>query len=580
MSNIAINPETGEAVQWDGKDWKPLQTARNPQTGELRALMGDKWEPLDMPSDRSTGEQVVRGARAFGTGFNNSVGAAMGAIPDAVGWGLRQIGLPSSEPGQYTRFFQNSLNSVGNALDGGVQPENRIERNLMATGEGVGNAASVLAPAGAVSALARGGSMASNIAGQLASNPVTQLVAGGVGGSVAQATDSPAKGMAAALAVPLGASLVRGAISPGAMRPNPESQRLVEVAQAEGIPLSPGQLTGSRPMRTAESVFATLPTTAGRQEAFNQSQREAFNRAVMGRAGVSGENLATPEVLQATSNRIGGELGAIASRNTMQVDATAMQAVQQQARDARRYLTSDQAGPVMNRIEDFINKIRIGPNNTATVEGEAFANLDSALSRHIRGVSDGNARDALRSLRDTLRRAMDASISADDAAAWSEARRQYANYKTIEAAMNQPGAATAAGNIPPTSLSQALARGPQHNYAMGYGDLNDLSRVGRAFVQDVVPNSGSPERAHIINLLTGGVGGLGASAAGGGMEAAALGTAAALAGPRVAQEVYMSPIMRAYLTNQIANDILPTMTRGSVTGIGAAQTRSMLEGRR
>lgn len=576
MSNVAINPETGEAVQWTGSEWKPLETARNPETGEVRALMGDKWEPLDLPSQRSTGEQVVRGARVTGTGFNNSIGAAMGALPDAVGWGLRKAGLPSSEPGQYTKLFQDGLNSVGNALDGGVQPENRLERNLMTTGEGIGNAASVLAPATMASKLLQTGTMGANTAGQLASNPVTQLVAGGVGGSVTQATDSPATGLAAALAVPAGVSVARGLVSPGAARPNPETQRLVDVAKSEGIPLSPGQLTGSRPMRALESVFGTLPTTAGKQEAFTQTQREAFNRAVMSRAGIVGDDLATPDVLQAAKQRIGGEMGAIAGRNTMQVDATAMQAVQQQALDARRYLTGDQARPVMNRIEDFINKIQVGPNNGATVEGQAFAKLDSALSAHIRSVSDGNARDALRGLRDTLRKAMDASISPDDAAAWSEARRQYANYKTIESAMNQPSAATAAGNIPPAALSQALARGPQRSYAMGYGDLNDLSRVGRAFVQDAVPNSGTPERAYMINLLTGGVGGFGA----GGAEGAALGAAAALAGPRVAQEAYMSPLVRAYLTNQLANQFVPQMSRGAVTGIGAAQSRPLIEGRR
>jgi hypothetical protein len=143
--------------------------------------------------------------------------------------------------------------------------------------------------------------------------------------------------------------------------------------------------------------------------------------------------------------------------------------------------------------------------------------------------------------------------------------------------MNSPSASTAAGNIPPAALSQALASGPQRNFAMGRGDLNDLTRVGRAFVQDAVPNSGTPERAYLINMLTGGGAAGGALAAGGDLGTAALSAGAMLAGPRVAQEAYLSAPVQAYLRNQIANRLISPVQGNTMKAISAAQAKAALD---
>jgi len=280
-------------------------------------------------------------------------------------------------------------------------------------------------------------------------------------------------------------------------------------------------------------------------------------------------------VLQRTQDRLANELQTIAGRNTMQVDVPIMQNITQLAQNARRYLTSDHSRPMLARIEDFLDKIRITGRNSAIVEGRAYADLDSALATQIRGTGDGNARRALGELRDALRVAMDNSISAADAEAWQLARREYANFKTIQRAMNSPNAQTAAGNIPPAALSNAIATGPQRNYAMGRGDLNDLARVGRAFIQEAIPNSGTPERLAIQNLMTGGLAGVGGAT--GGLEGAALGMAAGLAGPRVAQSIYYAPLMQRYLTNQLAAGLLPGVGSRTLPSVAAGQFRPLME---
>lgn len=519
--------------------------------------------------ERGTGERVMRGVGLFGKGVNDAVGATVGVIPDAVGAGLRFVGLPSSAPGQYTKWAQGALNAFGR----NDTPETAGEKAAYGAGQGVGNVVSTLAPAAAVANATRAGTLVNGVARTMAAQPVMQAASGAVGGAVGEASDNPYLGAAAAMAVPAAVGLARGVISPGGARTNPETARLVDVARGEGIPLTPGQITGNRPLRTMESVFATLPSTAGRQEAINQGQRGAFNRAVLARAGVRGENLATPNVVNQALDNAGSQMRAIYNQHDWTADTSTMRNVLDIAREAKRELTKDSLLPIRNRVEDLVDKLSTSGANY-TVDGKAFGALDSAISRELRTSQDGKVVEYLSSLQRALRDAYQANLPTADAEALALARRQYANGILIEKAMNQTSAATTAGNIPPSSLATAIAAGPRRNYATGFGDLNDLARVGKAFIQDATPNSGTPERSMIMDLLTGGAGAGGALA--GGVEGAALGMAGALAGPRIAQAAYNTPLMQSYLTNQLADRILPRVSPQALRAIGATQAWGLL----
>ena len=96
------------------------------------------------------------------------------------------------------------------------------------------------------------------------------------------------------------------------------------------------------------------------------------------------------------------------------------------------------------------------------------------------------------------------------------------------------------------------------SYAFGRGDLDELSRIGQAVLKPTVPNSGTPERAMMATLLTGGLGSGAATGVGAdGLTAMAMG-AGAFALPRVAQAAYNTPAARAYLTNRLAAPVTPT----------------------
>jgi hypothetical protein len=582
MSDISFNRRTGEAVQWDGKAWAPLETARNDQTGEVVALVGGQWQPIGEQMGASEKAQRVVGLA--GKGFNEQVGAAIGAVPDLVTYGLRQFGkldsalrppssippvnIPLPGPGFYGQQASAALNALGR----NDTAETTTERAAYGAGQGAGNVASMLAPAGVVANMARPGSLAAGVAKTMTTQPAMQAVSGMTGGAVGEATENPALGLAAALAVPVGLGVARGVVSPGGARTNPETGRLAAVAQREGIPLTPGQITGSAPLRTTESVFGQLPSTAGKQATLNQTQREAFTRAALERMGVRGEKLATPEVLNRGLERATGNMQQVYARNNLSLDAPTMQRVQAIAAEAKRELPKDSVKPIVNRVLDFIDKIKTGPQGS-TVDGKAFGALDSALSTELREIKDVKTLRFLGNLQRTLRDAFESSAPQADAELLREARRHFANGMVIQKAMNSGSANTAAGYIPPTALSSALAGGPRRNYARGFGDLNDLSRIGRAFVQDSVNDSGSAQRLMYQGLLTGAP----AAALTGNTAAGLAAGAAGLAVPRAVQELYYSPAGRAYLTNQLADKVLPRVSPEALRAISATQARGLLD---
>jgi hypothetical protein len=283
-------------------------------------------------------------------------------------------------------------------------------------------------------------------------------------------------------------------------------------------------------------------------------------------------------VVNGALERAGQGMADVYGRNNFTVDAPSMQNVQAVADYANRYLPESVRQPVLNRIEDFTSKIRSDGQGGFQVEGPAFAALDSALSRHLRSSNDGQVREALGQLREALRTGMEASISGDDAEALATFRRQYANGKVIQQAINTPSAATAAGHVPPLRISTTLAAGPGTNYARGSADLHDLGNIGREFVQDTIPNSGTSMRGNMKTLVQGGFVG-GGAIGGGDLTTKVLLGGGALVLPSVIQQLARSPWGRAYLTNQAATaaaGVGPQASRGTAAGIIGAQLPGLL----
>lgn len=491
---------------------------------------------------RTTGERVARVAGQVGAGFNERLAQTAGALPDLYNRGLRAIGLPALAPGAYTGAIQSGINAV---VGQPQAPEGTTERFARGAGQGVADAATVLMPAAGLAQTARVGGLTQGAAQALASQPAMQVAAGAVGGGVGEATGDPLLGTAAAFATPLVAGAARRAITPVQAPVDPERARLAAAAAAEGIPLTAGQRTGSRALQNVEGAFATLPTTAGPQARLATEQAEAFTAAALRRAGAGGSR-ATPEVLDAAQTRIGGTIGSIADRTTAQLSPAVQQRYLDLVDDVSRNAAPEVRNQVTNRLDDIMQLAREG----GTMEGRAVRELDSAIGRQIQGAQ-GDLRRYLRDAQGVLRDAMTAGATREDARALRDARRQYSNLIRVENAMASPGAAAAEGLLSPNALRAATAQGDRRGYALGRGEMNELSRIGQAFIRSGVPNSGTAERTLMANLLTGGGVGGGAVMLGAEPVTAAATAATTLLAPRAAQAAYNSPWMQRWIQNEV-----------------------------
>lgn len=262
----------------------------------------------------------------------------------------------------------------------------------------------------------------------------------------------------------------------------PEKEALAQRAAQEGIPLNVAQQTGSRPLQIIDSVLDNMPLTSDKNLALKDSARQKFNAAV-GRTFGADEARLSPEVIQSARDRIGQQFTDLSSRNTLKVDNQAMQSLADLSANLGKYDTPEVARIASNYIDDLLAK-----TNNGEIAGEAYRKFDSELGRKIRSTSNGDLRNALGEIQQTVRQAMDRSVSAEDSSAWREARRQYASLMDVAPI----AAKDVEGNVSPKLLWNKVNQKK--------GNLRDIAEVGRAFVNDV-PDSGTAQRAFYQRLI-------------------------------------------------------------------------------
>lgn len=440
---------------------------------------------------------------------------------------------------------------------GTLTPAGPGEKALYGGGEAVGGAVGTMLPGFAMARMAAPGSMAQALGQALTTQPVMQGVAAGTGGAVSGATDNPALGLAAALAVPTGAGLAARAVSPmGPARTAAETERrrLVDVLRGEDIPLTTGQITGNRGVQALESVLETLPISGGMQRRLVDRQREGFNRAV---TGTTGEPIDAFTVAERGARRadLGTEFERLAQNTTVNLDQQFTTQLNDILTRYRQQLPPDVYRNVEQRLEALVNASTT-PGNPQ-IPGPIYQTLRSKLSAQATSTGDNEVRTALREARNALDEAARRSMPADQAAEWDAVRRQYGNLRTIDNSMR--GADAAVGDIPPRGLA---AQVNMSNRRGGAQDLTDISNAGTRILADQLGQSGTQPRTFWQNLVTGGGLAGGGFALSGGNPAVA---AASVAGPPIAQLLLENPATRAWAGNRLLGNV-PTLPSGALAG--------------
>lgn len=546
--------------------------------------MGNPFDQFDAPTSRAANpfdqfdapstldRKAALGAQSTRVGILNTIGG----ISDLYNAGLRAAGLNPGQPILGSQQLNQAADWVA-SLPGKIAPEtfskgdrlvpqNTTEKAISGAGEAVGSAIGTMVPAGIVGRFAPAGSVTQNVAQALSSQPGMQIASAATGGAVQGATDNPYLGLAAALAVPTAQGVAARAISPqGPARTaaEVERRRLVDVLRQNDVPLTTGEITGSKGLQTLESVMETLPLSGGLQGRFNDRQREAVNRLVTGFTGEPVPAFTNAE-REARRQELGQTFQRLAQGTTVNLDQPFLNDLNATLARYQQQLPPDVYRNVEQRLQALIGAAT-QPGN-AQMPGELYQRIRSSLSQQATDAGNREVGQALRGARNALDAAARRSLPADVAAEWDQVRQQWGNLRTIENSMRNTDAAV--GNIAPRSLGQAVDTA---NRRGGSRDMTDTAAALRKVIGDKIGQSGTQPRSFWQNLVTGG--GIGGAAYGAtGSLTAAL--ASVMAAPAV-QIALENPLTRAWAANRLASNVPTLPGRELTANISLAQALAM-----
>ncbi len=440
--------------------------------------------------------------------------------------GVEKLGLtPANNP--HAQFLPSSAdiqNKVEQYTGKFYEPKTTAGKYAQTVGEFLPGA--MAGPGGIArkAATALGGGLGSEFAGQKTEGtwiePYARVAGGVIGGA--------------------GPQLAAHAITPGPI--SADRAAMVDALRRQGVTdLTAGQITGSRPIRWAESVAADIPFGSHAATAADEAAKSQYTRAALRTMGEDAER-ATPEVMRNARDRLTQSFQDLSARNNLAYDQQFVNDLRQVHADYSRVLPSQQRDAIGAYMSDLANQ-------GTGMPGAMYQDTRSRLSQQANAIrqTDPSFSQALRGIRDALDNAMERSAAPADAAAWREARQQWGNMRRLENAVANSGEL-----VTPQALATAAKTGRRGQYVRGEGDLDELAQAGKA-IMSPMPNSGTAPRMHIGALL-GGFGGHEAGLPGGGITGAMLGTL----GPAIASRALMSRPVQAYLANQLlAHDFAP-----------------------
>jgi hypothetical protein len=563
-------------IEWQGEGAPPAaQPAAQPVA------------PWEMQYQAPPATSAASAVGQLGAGFNTGVARAVGGVLDLPGGAARLAGRAVGVPEQYLPkpdFFANAIQGGFDATLGQMPaPQTTAEHVMHGAGRGIADAASVFMPATAIRQGAQLGQMGQHIAGALAQAPAMQAASGAVGGGVGEGTGNPLLGLGAAAATPLAlnaaGSIFGRVVSPVRPSADPESQRLLDVARREGIAdhLTPGQMSESEWLRRFETVQRVIPFNG--PTARNEGLQGAYNAAALRRGGVDATK-ADPAALDDMLRTSGQRVGSYYDRNNLNInvlDPTGRQNLQEIAapvREAQRLAVGTNAEDVIKQYGAVMDKVQ----NGGVIEGRAVQNLRTRLKEVADGLETSNKdlSDYLRDMRKAVTDGMGRSMVAADEEGWREANRLHANLEVIRGAVQRNTSPGAHGDITPSALTASLQQSVgRREYATGAGDLNDIARLGRVFVDKGINDSGTAQNSVMARLATGGTL---SSAAAGYASIDPLTAAIGLGGAMAPSTLYRLGMASGYLNPREAPQLTQHITPELLASVLAARGRAVSAG--
>ena len=278
------------------------------------------------------------------------------------------------------------------------------------------------------------------------------------------------------------------AMGPQSMKPRPAND-FFGSENKWGIPLTMGQTSDGKAIKTLESVVSNIPFGGSVNKARDESF-QAFNKAV---ANTFGENTGkiTPKILGDAKDRAGGQIGTISARS--QIDAAPLfKTLNAASRRASQDLTEDEAKIVDAQIQRIWRAV---DPETGQIPGGLYKAYQSHLGKlKQRG---GTFSDVIQDVRNALLDARSQSIPKADSEAWAKANREYFNLRQVgDATKSTPG------ELSPTQLLAQINKSQPNSRFGGGNELAEIARFAQQTLPDKIPNSGTAQRAMWQKVLT------------------------------------------------------------------------------
>lgn len=559
MPTFDITSPDGKQYTVEGPDAQGAMAALQKHVGT--AAKTEAPEAISTAADvaKSGGIGAVKGAIGLvggGGDLRDAAAAGLDAVGSKVGFDTAPIKSAISKVAGYTPLAALNYAPTSHDIQSKIEGvTGEFYKPKTTAGEYAQTAGEFLPAAlgGEGSLLARGARVllpaaASETAGQLTKGTEAEPYAR-VGGALL----SPGVGSAA-----------RRVVTP--IQTTPERAALANALRGEGVELTAGQATGSKPLQWMESTLGDLPGSGGRAAETQTRQAEQFTAAALRRAGETADR-ATPQVIDGAFNRIGHDFDQLAARNNLHMDRQFATDLTDHVREYNSLVSPSLRAPV---VENIVNDLaHSAGQNGGVISGEVYQATRSRLDRLARtSAADPQLSEALRGLRTSLDDAMERTISTTnpaDLGAWRNARNEYRNMLVVEKASTGAGSATAEGLISPSQLRNATVNTHgRRNYARGNGDFAELSRAGEAIMKPL-PNSGTAPRMYMQHLASA------LSGAAGGSIAGLPGAIAGAGVPAAFGRALMSRPAQAYLGNRVLGPRQGSMTREALAAALLAQ---------
>lgn len=270
----------------------------------------------------------------------------------------------------------------------------------------------------------------------------------------------------------------------------------IAAAQRLGIDnLTAGQKTGSLALQQAEAVLSRTPGAAGAFDKIKDTHQAALNRGAAKAIGESADDL-SESVIARASDRISKQFNDLSAKSDLQIDSSFTKLAD------KLKSNNDMLGPFRNpQIDSLVEKSyalaqmkNIPGNVYQTIRSELTSSADDAFKS-----GNSSAGRALKDIRNALDDSAKSGLSKVDQEAWDVVRKEYANLSAL-----LKGKTIKGGNVDQNLINNAMIKYNNKLYKSGKteGPLSDIGKYAEAFKTNV-PNSGTPERTFMQNMMFG-----------------------------------------------------------------------------